>query len=150
MYIERVSLMRMAREVYIPFLACLLVFSGRYLTMAPGSVVSVQLLGRGWWERVRSNGGRHEHPGQMCEGCPQPEIPFGSELSSTVQTWDHYFEIWCRGKKYKQSQVPQVLLSSFYFTSFWASLIVQLVKKPAAMQETLVHFMGWEYPLEKG
>ena len=42
--------MRMAREVYIPFLACLLVFSGRYLTMAPGSVLSVQLLGRGWWE----------------------------------------------------------------------------------------------------
>ena len=148
MYIERVSLMRMAREVYIPFLS--LIFSGRYLTMAPGSVVSVQLLGRGWWERVRSNGGRHEHPGQMCEGCPHPEIPFGSELSSTVQTWDHYFEIWCRGKKYKQSQLPQVLLSSFYFTSLWASLIVQLVKKPAAMQETPVQFLGWEGPLEKG
>ena len=148
MYIERVSLMRMAREVYIPFLS--LIFSGRYLTMAPGSVLSVRLLGRGWWERVRSNGGRHEHPGQMCEGCPHPEIPFDSELSSTVQTWDHYFEIWCRGKKYKQSQVPQVLLSSFYFTSFWASLIVQLVKKPAAMQETPVQFLGWEGPLEKG
>ena len=91
MYIERVSLMRMAREVYIPFLS--LNLSGRYLTMAHGSVLSVQLLGRGWWEGVRSNGGRHEHPGQMCEGCPQPEIPFDSELSSTVQTWDHYFEI---------------------------------------------------------
>ena len=90
-YIERVSLMRMAREVYIPFLS--LNLSGRYLTMAHGSVLSVQLLGRGWWEGVRSNGGRHEHPGQMCEGCPHPEIPFDSELSSTVQTWDHYFEI---------------------------------------------------------
>ena len=67
--------MRMAREFYIPFLSSLLVFSGRYLTMAHGSVLSVHLFGRGWWEEVRSIGGRHEHPGQMCEGCPHPEIP---------------------------------------------------------------------------
>ena len=118
--------MRMAREFYIPFLSSLLVFSGRYLTMAHGSVFSVQLFGREWWEGVRSNGGKHEHPGQMCEGCPHPEIPFGSELSSTVRTWDHYFEIWCREKIYKQSQLPPVLLSSFYFTSLWTSLIDQI------------------------
>ena len=31
-----------------------------------------------------------------------------------------------------------------------ASLIVQLVKNPPAMQETLVWFLGWEDPLEKG
>ena len=31
-----------------------------------------------------------------------------------------------------------------------ASLIVQLVKNPPAMQETLVQFLGWEDPLEKG
>ena len=30
-----------------------------------------------------------------------------------------------------------------------ASLIVQLVKNPLAMQETLVRFLGWEDPLEK-
>jgi len=30
-----------------------------------------------------------------------------------------------------------------------ASLIVQLVKNLPAMQETLVHFLGWEDPLEK-
>ena len=31
-----------------------------------------------------------------------------------------------------------------------ASLIAQLVKIPPAMQETLVRFLGWENPLEKG
>ena len=32
----------------------------------------------------------------------------------------------------------------------WASLIVQLVKNPPAMQETWVRSLGWEDPLEKG
>ena len=32
----------------------------------------------------------------------------------------------------------------------WASLVAQLVKNPLAMQETLVQFLGWEDPLEKG
>ena len=31
-----------------------------------------------------------------------------------------------------------------------ASLIAQLVKNPPAIQETLVRFLGWEDPLEKG
>ena len=31
-----------------------------------------------------------------------------------------------------------------------ASLIAQLVKNPPGMQETLVQFLGWEEPLEKG
>ena len=31
-----------------------------------------------------------------------------------------------------------------------ASLIAQLVNNPHAMQETLVQFLGWEDPLEKG
>ena len=30
------------------------------------------------------------------------------------------------------------------------SLVVQLVRNPPAMQETLVRFLGWEDPLEKG
>ena len=30
------------------------------------------------------------------------------------------------------------------------SLISQLVKNPPAVQETLVRFLGWEDPLEKG
>ena len=31
-----------------------------------------------------------------------------------------------------------------------ASLIAQLVKNPPARQETLVQFLGWEDPQEKG
>ena len=31
-----------------------------------------------------------------------------------------------------------------------SSLLAQLVKSPPAMQETLVRFLGWEVPLEKG
>jgi len=31
-----------------------------------------------------------------------------------------------------------------------ASLIAQLVKNPAAMQQTPIRFLGWEDPLEKG
>ena len=32
----------------------------------------------------------------------------------------------------------------------WASLVVQLVKNPPAMQETQGQFLGLEDPLEKG
>ena len=32
----------------------------------------------------------------------------------------------------------------------WASLVAQLVKNPPTMHETLVQFLGWEDPLEKG
>ena len=32
----------------------------------------------------------------------------------------------------------------------WASLVAQLVKSPPAIQETMVRFLGWEVPLEKG
>ena len=31
-----------------------------------------------------------------------------------------------------------------------AALVAQLKKKPPAMQETTVQFLGWENPLEKG
>ena len=37
-----------------------------------------------------------------------------------------------------------------YVKNIWASLIAQLVENPPAMQKTLVHFLGWEDPLEKG
>ena len=32
----------------------------------------------------------------------------------------------------------------------WASLMVQLVRNPPAVQETWVQSLGWEVPLEKG
>ena len=35
-------------------------------------------------------------------------------------------------------------------SSYWASLVVQLVKNPPAMQETWVQSLTWEDPLEKG
>ena len=46
------------------------------------------------------------------------------------------------------------LLSTYMFIivlySWWASLIAQLKNNPPAMQETLVQFLDWEDPLEKG
>ena len=35
-------------------------------------------------------------------------------------------------------------------THIWPSLVAQLVKNLPAMQETLVQFLGWEDPQEKG
>ena len=35
-------------------------------------------------------------------------------------------------------------------STFFASLVAQLVKNLLAMQETLDQFLGWEDPLEKG
>ena len=32
----------------------------------------------------------------------------------------------------------------------WASLVVQMVKNPPAMQETWARSLGWEDPLEEG
>ena len=34
--------------------------------------------------------------------------------------------------------------------NIWVSLTAQLIKNPPAMQETLIPFLGWEDPLEKG
>ena len=42
---------------------------------------------------------------------------------------------------------PGIELSS---PALWASLIAQLVKNLPAMHETLVRFLCWEGPLEKG
>ena len=36
------------------------------------------------------------------------------------------------------------------FTSYWASLVAQLVTSPPAMREMYVRSLGWEDPLEKG
>ena len=37
-----------------------------------------------------------------------------------------------------------------YLLGIWASLVAQQVKNPPAIQESLVQFLGWEDPLEKG
>ena len=36
------------------------------------------------------------------------------------------------------------------YTDTWASLVVQMIKNPLAMQETWVQSLGWEDPLEEG
>ena len=41
-------------------------------------------------------------------------------------------------------------LRDFHFTSLVVSLIAQLVKNLAAIQETPIRFLGWKDPLEKG
>ena len=38
----------------------------------------------------------------------------------------------------------------YIWGSWRASLVTLLVKNPPAMQETLVRFLGWEDPLDKG
>ena len=38
----------------------------------------------------------------------------------------------------------------YWYKNIRTSLIAQLVKNLPAMQETLVPFLGWEDPLEKG
>ena len=43
-----------------------------------------------------------------------------------------------------------LLALKFHFTSLWASLVVQMVQNPPAMQETWVWSLDWEDPLEKG
>ena len=131
--------MRMARKFHIPFFSCLLVFSGRYLTMAHSSALSVQLFGRGWWEGVRSNGG-----GGMgiLDRCVKAAHTQRSHLALSADLGPLFWNM-VKRKKFKQSQLPQVLLSSFYFTSLWTPLIAQLVKNPPAMQETPVQFLGW-------
>ena len=47
---------------------------------------------------------------------------------------------------YKQSLV----FFFFFFLPTALLVIAQLVKNSPAMQETLVQFLGWEDPLEKG
>ena len=55
----------------------------------------------------------------------------------------HLIEIDARGRKTSLSiKVPTLQKQTF--------LVAQLIKNPPAMQETLVRFLGWEDPLEKG
>ena len=46
----------------------------------------------------------------------------------------------------------KVKLFKMYFSklSYGVSLVAQTVRNPPAMQETQVHSLGWENPLEKG
>ena len=50
----------------------------------------------------------------------------------------------------KPLTIKEIQLKTKWCIIIWASLIAQLVKNPLAMKETMVWFMGWEDPLEKG
>ena len=43
-----------------------------------------------------------------------------------------------------------VAIINIMLISTWASLVAQLVKNLPAIHETLVQFLAWEDPLEKG
>ena len=69
-----------------------------------------------------------------------------------ILTWDHMFHKAKWGQLQDRDFPDEITLHSFGITSGsdWASLEVQLVKKPPAVQETWVRSLGWEDSLEKG
>ena len=75
-------------------------------------------------------------------------LGFGGSWGGKVLkgTWNF---IWPSISLGSNSSIPYTSFR-FRFLLFGASLIAQLVKNPPAMQETLVRFLGWEDPLEKG
>ena len=59
-----------------------------------------------------------------------------------------YYSVALKSCRTKLSQLGAILYCVLLITI--ASLVVQLVKNPCAMQENPVQFLGWEDPLEKG
>ena len=53
-------------------------------------------------------------------------------------------------KKKKKNPSDEFMCITQVMYKEGASLIAQLVKNSPAVQETLVQFLGWEDPLEKG
>ena len=58
----------------------------------------------------------------------------------------------CLGESHGQSslQAREQVTVSYPLQYSWASLVAQTVKNPPAVQETQVHSLGWEDPVEKG
>ena len=55
---------------------------------------------------------------------------------------------WATRAKYFNKNTCLIFIRGLYIV--WASLVAQLAKNPPAMEDTLVQFLGWEDPLEKG
>ena len=70
------------------------------------------------------------------------KIPWRRDRLPTPVFWPGEFHALYSPWGHKESDVTEQLSR--------ASLIAQLLKNPPAMQETLVRFLGWEDPLEKG
>ena len=56
----------------------------------------------------------------------------------------------CPGERNGHPLQYSCLENSMDRGAWWASLVAQVIKNLPAMQETLVQFLGQEYPLEKG
>ena len=85
-------------------------------------------------------------------------ISFSVKAGSLKTQEELIFHSEAEGWKKPRSQLKQVggassysdFLSYLSLSCMGAPLIAQLVRNPPAMQETLVWFLGWEDPLEKG
>ena len=53
-------------------------------------------------------------------------------------------------KQIPESSIITIIRICNYTLLLWASLVAQTVKNPPAMQETWIHFLDQEDPLEKG
>ena len=51
---------------------------------------------------------------------------------------------------YLSSHHHHIMIKSVIYNTLQASLVVQMVKNPPAMQATWVRSLGWENPLEEG
>ena len=65
----------------------------------------------------------------------------GKDYHSSILAWRTPWTPWGHNES---DTIEQLSLS------LWASLVAQMVKNLPAMQETRVHSLGWEDPLEKG
>ena len=92
--------------------------------------------------------GKEVCPGKAPQGPAQ--LQSQCKFSATEMDWLQpfaFFLLFCSILKFLclgECSLPKL----DYVLTFW--LIVQLVKNPPAMQETLVRFLGQEDPLEKG
>ena len=86
-------------------------------------------------------------------------LPEAASRSLPTSRYDHMTNFWLKECKKWYVQSPDHIF--FFFLAAvglcWgfpdgsdSKLIAQLVKNPPARQKTLVQFLGWEDPLEKG
>lgn len=108
----------MTSKFHFPFLSCVLSFDSQK-TSGNGSWLCPwgSTFCRGWWKGIRSNAEKHEHPGQMCEACSHPGIPFGSELSST--TWGRFGAIVLKSNRKKTDKVSFTMNCSPPLSHSW-------------------------------
>ena len=110
----------------------------------------------------------HELPCPLPGDLPNPGIQYISLMSPALayrfftnsSTWEAHIESMI--KQFLTLVLPLFIETAFFselhFCNFLlkiyylkrTSLIAQLTKNPPAIQETLVRFLDWESPLEKG